>query len=109
MQEKSDELYQIALECNEREAVPTMIDGEEKMRTPEGLCVEEWSAWNEAEEHVVDLERRRALKKGPKCPTGKVAYCDHWCARECNPAEKVWMCVNEYDAREGLMRNFPRY
>ena len=82
MQEKADELRNIAMVCNEREK----IAGEN--------CDREWAAWNEAEERAVNAEKRRAEKKRPKCPQGKVAYCDPWCMKD-KPAKRTWICVRQ--------------
>ena len=89
MQEHADELRGVAMACNERKQIPVMEngvvkikDGKPVMRRPEGACVAEWAVWNEAEERIVNAELQRAAKKAPKCPRGKVAYCDRWCTMD---------------------------
>lgn len=104
-QEQADELYQVALDCNKREAVPIVIDGEKKMRPPKGACQVEWDEWGEADEALAKREMVRVARKGPKCPRGQVAYCDGWCMRELNPLEKQWSCVSEYMMKESMKRN----
>lgn len=95
MQEKSDELRDIAMACNEREQVSVMENGETVMRRPEGTCVAEWAAWNEAEEHAINVKKQRAARKKPKCPEGQVAYCDHWCMKG-RSTKREWMCVDRW-------------
>lgn len=106
LQEKSDELYGLAMICNEREKIPVIENGIVKienkkivMHVPKEKCKDEWAAWNQAEEHIIDIERRRALRRGPICPSGKAAYCDHWCMKD-KPQERVWMCINDYVFRD---------
>jgi len=108
MQERANELRHVAMACNEREQVPVMEnsvvkieDGKPVMRRPEGTCVAEWAAWNEAEERIVNAELRRAAKKRPKCPRGQVAYCDHWCMKG-RSTERKWSCVNSWIFRDTM-------
>jgi len=112
--EKSEELYQIALDCNEREKVPVIEngvvqtkDGKVIMRPPKGACADEWTAWNEMDEKLAQRAKNRVLRKGPKCPPGEVAYCDDWCMRS-RLGEKQWSCVNEHIMRDSA-RIITRY
>ncbi len=109
MQEEADELYNIAMACNEREKVPVTENGIVKienekvvMRRPKGTCEEEWAAWNEAEERIINAEKRRAARKGPTCPDGQIAYCDTWCMTS-RPEKRKWACVDQYIFRD-MMR-----
>jgi len=99
MQEKADELRNIAMACNEHEKVPVIEngiakieDGKVVMQRPEGTCGAEWDAWNEVEERIVNAEIRKAESKRPKCPKEMVAYCDKWCMRD-KPKNRKWECV----------------
>lgn len=88
-QEEADELRNIAMACNERE------------KTAEENCDREWGEWNEAEDHVIEVERRRAAKKRPKCPKGQVAYCDNFCMRG-KLEKRRWTCVDSWVFRDIL-------
>lgn len=101
MQEKADELHAIAIVCNEREKIPVIENGIVKtengkivLRTPKENCKEEWVAWNKAEEHIIDVEIRRAARQGPICPSGQIAICDNFCMKD-KPSERVWGCAKQ--------------
>ena len=83
LQEKADDLYDLAIACNEHEKIP------------EENCKEEWAEWNKAEEHIIAVKKRRALKRGPKCPRGRMAYCDNFCMKD-KPAERKWECISKH-------------